>query len=133
MQRLSRTRRGGSAWQRGMAAEEAACAALVRDGWTILLRRARTPSGEIDIVAEKIEPGREGLLGFVEVKARPVMSQAAASVSARQQERLVAAAQILIGRHPEWRHGCIRFDVLLVDAAGRVRRIADAFRQMDPS
>lgn len=116
-----------------MAAEEAACAALARDGWTILLRRARTPSGEIDIVAEKLEPGREALLSFIEVKARPVMSQAAASVSARQQERLVAAAQILIGRHPEWSHGCIRFDVLLVDAAGMVRRITDAFRQMDPS
>ncbi|MGI4746157.1 MAG: YraN family protein [Janthinobacterium lividum] len=133
MQGLARTRRGGSAWQRGMAAEEAACSALRRDGWTILLRRARTPCGEIDIVAERLEPGTEALLAFVEVKARPILSQAAASVSARQQKRLLGAGQILLGRHPEWTHGCIRFDVLLVDAAGVVRRITDAFRQQNPS
>ena len=116
-----------------MAAEEAACSALRRDGWTILLRRAKTPSGEIDIVAERLEPGTEALLAFVEVKARPILSEAAASLSARQQDRLLGAGQILLGQHPEWTHGRIRFDLFLVDAAGTVRRIADAFRQQEPS
>lgn len=111
-----------------MWAEEAACRALVRDGWIILARRARTPSGEIDIVAERRMPGRPSLLAFVEVKARPVLAQAAVSLSARQQARLLAAGEILLGRHPEWRHEEIRFDLLLVDAAGSVRRIGDAFR-----
>lgn len=133
MQSLVRTRRGGNAWQRGLAAEEAACSALQRDGWTILLRRARTPSGEIDIVAERLGPDTETLLAFVEVKARPILSQAAASLSAHQQARLLDAGQILLGRHPEWTHDCIRFDLLLVDAAGTVRRIADAFRQQNRS
>lgn len=133
MQRRIRTRRGGSAWQRGMAAEEAACSALRQDGWTILLRRARTPAGEIDIVAERLAPGTEPLLAFIEVKARPILSQAAFSLSARQQGRLLDAGQILLGRHPQWLHGQIRFDLLLVDAAGTVRRIIDAFRQQDPS
>jgi putative endonuclease len=49
----------------GAAGEDAAARALVKDGWTLLDRNARTPSGEIDLVVE-----RKGTLGFVEVKAR---------------------------------------------------------------
>lgn len=98
-------------------------------GWTILARRARTAAGEIDIVA-RIQPrGAPTLLAFVEVKARPVLCQAATALTARQQARITAAAGILLGRHPDWMADGIRFDVMLVDAAGTVRRIADAFRQ----
>jgi putative endonuclease len=43
--------------------------------------------------------------------------------------RLLAAAEQILAEHPEWGQAGVRFDVLLVDAAGRVRRIADAFRQ----
>ena len=124
-----RQHRGSRAYALGVDAEDAACAALARDGWTVLGRRLRTPAGEVDAVAEK-----EGLLAFIEVKARPSLSGAAWSLSARQRARLLAAAEILLAEHPEWasagwgRAG-VRFDVLLVDAAGAVRRIADAFRQ----
>jgi putative endonuclease len=120
---LDRVTRGQEADRRGRAAEDAAVAALGRDGWTILGRRMRTPAGEIDLVAEKA-----GLLAIVEVKARPRLAEAAYALSARQQARLVAAADILLGEHPEWGRNGVRFDLLLVDAAGRVRRIADAFR-----
>ena len=120
--------RGRTAWRRGLQAEAAACAALERDGWTILLRRARTPCGEIDIVAER--PGT--LLAFVEVKARPALRAAAAALSQRQQERLLRAAEILLASHPDWTHDGIRFDLLLVDPTGTVRRIADAFRRQQP-
>lgn len=128
----ARARRGGAAWCRGMRAEDAACAALVRDGWTILLRRARTPAGEIDLVVERREPAGSSLLVFVEVKTRPLLSDAAASLSRRQQTRLLAAAGILLGQHPEWDQDSIRFDLLLMDAAGSIRRIADAFRIEQP-
>lgn len=124
----ARSRRGGAAWQNGMKAEDAACAALVRDGFALLLRRARTEAGEIDIVAERRIQGEPSLLAFVEVKARPVLSKAAGALSARQQARLLAAAGILLGLHPDWNHDSIRFDLMLVDAAGTVRRIVDAFR-----
>ena len=40
----------------------------------------------------------------------------------------LAAGEIALAEHPEWGRAGVRFDVLLVDDAGRVRRIADAFR-----
>jgi putative endonuclease len=118
-----RSQRGRDADRRGRAAEDAAAAALARDGWTLLGGRLRTKAGEIDLAAQK-----DGLLALVEVKARPRLSEAAWSVTARQRRRLIAAAEILLAEHPDWGPAGVRFDLLLVDAAGRVRRITDAFR-----
>ena len=89
----------------------------------MLGRRIRTAAGEIDIAAE-----RDGLLAFVEVKARPALADAAASLALRQRTRLMQAASIIIAEHPQWGRAGIRFDVMVVDKAGRVRRVADAFR-----
>ena len=119
----TRAARGRRAHALGVDAEAAACAALAREGWTVLGQRLRTPAGEIDVVAEK-----DGLLAFVEVKSRPTLSAAALSLSPRQRARLLAAAEILLAQHPGWGSAGVRFDVLLVDAAGAVRRVADAFR-----
>ncbi len=118
-----RQARGAAAHARGVAAEAAACAALQADGWTILARRLRTGAGEIDLVAE-----RDGLLALVEVKARPTLADAALALGPRQQARLLAASAVVAAEHPEWGRAGMRFDVVLVDAAGRVRRVADAFR-----
>jgi putative endonuclease len=118
-----RSRRGHEAYQRGRAAEHAAQLALEGDGWSILACRLHTPAGEIDIVAEK-----EGLLVIVEVKARPRLADAAYSLSLRQQARLISAADIILANNPQWGTNGVRFDLLIVDATGVVRRIADAFR-----
>jgi len=118
-----RSRRGKEAYHRGISAEYAAQLALERDGWSILARRLRTSAGEIDMIAEK-----EGLLVIIEVKARPRLADAAASLSDRQQARLISAAEIVLASNPEWGRNGVRFDLLIVDAAGVVRRIADAFR-----
>ena len=123
-----RSQRGTVAQARGLGAETAACQALDRDGWTILARRLRTAAGEIDIVAD-----RDGLLAIVEVKSRPNLAEAAAALTGRQKTRLLAAADIILGEHPDWGAQGVRFDVLVVDAAGQVRRIADAFRREDPA
>lgn len=117
-----------TAYATGIAAEDAACAALQNDGWTVLARRLRTQAGEIDVVAEKT-----GLLAIIEVKARATLAEAAACVPPRQWARLAGACDIVLSRHPEWGRNGVRFDLLLVDAAGRVRRIADAFRPGDPA
>ena len=114
---------GLRAQAQGVDAETLACARLTADGWSIRARRLRTPAGEVDVVAE-----RDGLLAFVEVKRRPTLAEAAASVGARQRARLLAAAEFLLGANPGWGRAGVRFDVIVVDDAGLVRRIADAFR-----
>jgi len=110
-------------YHRGLDAERAACEALARDGWTVLAQRLRTAAGEIDIVA-----ARPDLLAIVEVKARRRLADAAAALGDRQRARLLAAAEIVLADHPDWARDGMRFDLIVVDAAGRVRRIADAFR-----
>jgi putative endonuclease len=112
--------------RRGRHAEERAAAALVAEGWTILARRARTPAGELDLVAE-----RDALLAFVEVKARATLGEAAFALGPAQRRRLVAAAECWMAAQPDRGAAGMRFDVMLVDAVGRVRRIADAFRVGD--
>lgn len=107
----------------GLAAEQTACGALAAEGWSILGRRVRTKAGEIDAVAEK-----DGVVAFVEVKARPSLAMAAAALGPRQQRRLMAAAEILLSENPAWGEAGVRFDVLLVDRQSRVRRVKDAFR-----
>jgi putative endonuclease len=104
-------------------AEHLACQALAADGWSILGRRLRTQAGEIDAVAQK-----NGVVAFVEVKSRPTLAGAAASLGGRQQSRILAAAEILLADNPDWGLAGVRFDVLLVDGQRRVRRVADAFR-----
>ncbi len=122
----TRRQRGRTAYASGIAAEDAACAALTADGWAILARRLRTKAGEVDAVAEKA-----GILSIVEVKARPTLAEAATALTARQQARLLGACEIILGEHPDWGANGVRFDVLLVNPAGQVRRIADAFRLGD--
>lgn len=121
-----RTRRekGQRSYATGLDAEATARAALSADGWTILGQRLRTAAGEIDAVAEK-----DGLLAIIEVKSRPRLADAAIALSPRQRQRLLGAAEILLAENPGWGRAGVRFDLLLVDAAGAVRRIADAFRQ----
>ena len=120
---VGRQERGFAAQSRGRAAEGRVERALVRDGWDVLARRLRTPAGEIDLVAQ-----RDGLAAIIEVKSRPSLSEAAAALQPRQRSRLVAAAEVALAQNPGWGPAGVRFDVLLVDERGRVRRIADAFR-----
>lgn len=115
--------RGRAAQSSGLDAEAIACAALEADGWSVLGRRLRTPAGEVDLVVQK-----DALIAFVEVKRRPTLAGAAAALAPRQRARLLAAAEILLASHPEWANGDLRFDVLVVDRQGAVRRITDAFR-----
>ena len=121
-----RSQRGRIAYAIGIAAEDAACAALVKDGWTIHARRLRTKAGEVDAIAEK-----GGILAIVEIKARPTLAEAVLSLTARQQSRLLGACDLILGEHPDWGTNGVRFDVLVVNPAGQVRRIADAFRLGD--
>lgn len=97
---------------------------LLDEGWAVLARRARTPAGELDLVVR-----RGAMLAFVEVKARPRLAEAAFALGPRQRARLLAAAEAWLAGNPVEPTTELRFDVILVDAEGRARRIADALRE----
>ena len=84
-----------AAFRTGVSAEGRAAAFLMAKGYRILMKRFRTPYGEIDIVAR-----RRNLLVFVEVKARASLDEAAYAVTPRQQARIIAAAQAWLMAHP---------------------------------
>jgi putative endonuclease len=71
-----------AAFHTGISAESRACVYLIAKGYRILVRRFKTPQGEIDIVAR-----RRGLLVFVEVKARATLDNAAYSVTPPHRQR----------------------------------------------
>jgi putative endonuclease len=110
------------AFRFGLSAESRAAAYLVAKGYRILARRFRTSHGEIDIVAM-----RRGVLVFVEVKARDSFDAAAEAIGKRQQNRIIAAAQLWLAAHPEDAMRDMRFDVVLVVPGRLPRHLPAAF------
>ena len=110
------------AFRVGISAESRAAALLIAKGFRILARRYRSPVGEIDIVAR-----RRHLLVFVEVKARDKFDDAAWSVTERQRNRIIAAAEAWLARHGDERIEDIRFDAVLVAPRRIPRHIPAAF------
>ena len=93
-------------------------------GYRILARRARTPVGEIDIVARR---GR--VLAIVEVKARSSLDAAASAISARQRDRIGRAAAHFLANRPQGGDTTVRYDAMLV-APGRLPvHLPDAWRE----
>ncbi len=111
-----------AAFRLGLSAESRAAMLLIAKGFRIAARRWKTPLGEIDIIAR-----RRGTLVFVEVKARDRRDEAAEAVTERTRQRIVAAAELWLTRHPDDADRDIRFDVMLV-APGRLpQHIVNAF------
>ncbi len=111
----------------GQAAESEAERYLRRKGYRILARNARTPSGELDLVA------RSGsVLVFIEVKARRSSDYGGAvgAVNGRKRMRLVKLASQYLARHRLRNQPC-RFDVMLcgggTDAPAVIEHIEHAF------
>jgi putative endonuclease len=111
-----------AAFRFGLSAESRAAALLIAKGYRIAARRFRSPHGEIDIVARR---GRA--LVFVEVKARERPGDAAWSLTARQQARILAGAKAWLAAHPDDVSCYIRFDVILVAPRSIPEHIANAF------
>lgn len=104
----------------GLAAEEAALALYLAEGARLLARRWRCPEGEIDLI---VQAG--AVVVFVEVKARRRPDAAAGPVTPAQWRRLHAAASRFLAETTDGTADC-RFDVVLVDGAGRPERIVNA-------
>jgi putative endonuclease len=112
---------------RGDAHEAAAAAFLTRAGLSVLQRNVQCRYGEIDLVLRDAE-----VLVFAEVRYRAddTFGGAAASVDARKQRKLTAAARWFLQRHPRLAQCPCRFDVLAVSgpAPYAVNWIRDAFQ-----
>jgi len=114
-QRLKRKRQ--RAYWRGRAAEFVATIYLRLKGYHILARGYRKPFGEIDIIAR-----RGFLLIAVEVKSRQSMTDAAQSISRKQQRRIRRAMEAFVMEKPKYGGHDIRFDVILVTKFLRLPR-----------
>jgi putative endonuclease len=111
-----------AAFRTGLSGETRAAAYLIAKGYRILAKRFRTPYGEIDIVARK-----RNLLAFIEVKARASLDDAAYAVTARQQARIINAAQAWLMAHPEHADFELRFDAMLIAPRRLPRHLLAAF------
>ena len=120
---MSRARRGARSHQAGLAAEDIAARLYQSRGGAILARRWRCPAGEIDLIVRLAD-----CLVFAEVKRRAGAVDYD-PVTPQQWRRLEAAAETYILR-AETGQTPLRFDLVLVDAAG-VATIIENAREAD--
>jgi putative endonuclease len=112
----------------GALFEARACEALQRAGLTLLARNFHTRHGELDLVM------RHGdTVVFVEVRhrVRATHGDAASSVTATKQAKLISAAQLWLSQHPQHAHRPCRFDVVCYDGPAERARMSwwrDAFQ-----
>ncbi len=94
---------------------------LVCRGYRIHARRARTPVGEIDLIAR-----RRGVIVFVEVKRRATQDAAAEALSPGQRGRILRAAEWWLAKRPQFAEDTVRFDAILIGRTG-LRHLRGAF------
>ncbi len=108
-------------YRRGRLSEWIAAAALMARGYRILVRRCRTPYGEIDLIAVR---GRR--LAFVEVKRRGTQAEGQAAITPHQARRVARAAEFWISRHPALRDHDRGLDAMLVTPGRWPKYLPDA-------
>lgn len=119
---MQREWRGQIAYAAGHAAEDQVARHYARAGYAVIERRWRGAAGEIDLVCSN---GQDVV--FVEVKKSKSLAFAALRVSRRQMERIYATASEFLGGMPDGQLTPCRFDVGLVDDAGQIEVIENAF------
>lgn len=107
----------------GQRAEALAAEGLEARGYRILARKFVIPGGEIDIIAV-----REDAIAFVEVKARPNLDAAMASITETKRRRLARAVSVWLAKNPWAADGYVlRGDAVFVDGKRAPLHIEDAF------
>lgn len=101
----------------GAIFEERACTELRRAGLKLLARNYTTRYGELDLVMLD----RDTVV-FVEVRHRLSSSRgdAAASITAAKQAKLIRTAELWLAEHPSYASRACRFDVLSYDGPADV-------------
>jgi putative endonuclease len=105
----------------GRRAELIAALWLQLHGWRILARRARTPVGEVDLVAR-----RKGIVAFIEVKARATAEEADRSLDHFRLRRVAAAAEALAPRFAKAGED-IRIDAMFIVPGRLPRHVANVW------
>lgn len=123
MNKAARKTARKQAEQRGRRAENFAAWLLRFKGYKILEMRARTPHGEIDIIALK-----GNILAIVEVKQRPTLEQAKDALHNSNLSRIEEAAYFYQARRVKLDNKSIRFDAIYVMPGLRVKHVKDAWR-----
>lgn len=112
---------GALSHRAGFASEERVADHYVQRGASVIRRRWRGRGGEIDLVV------RDGaVLVFVEVKSSASHARAAERLGKAQVARLMGAAEEYLAGEPDGALTWTRFDVALVNAAGRVEVLENA-------
>ncbi len=113
---------GARSYHAGFAAEEQVAQLYGGSGRTICERRWRGSAGEIDLIARD----GDGVI-FIEVKQSATHAQAAEHLTPRQMTRIYASASEFLAGEPFGQNTECRFDVALVDGAGRIEILENAF------
>ena len=119
-----RRMRGRLAHLSGAMAEDSVARSLEGRGMTILARRWRGKSGEIDLIC------LDGpCLVFVEVKQSATHEEAAQRLGSAQQGRIMRAALEYCDKEGHAPLPELRFDAALVDRHGRIEILERAFEE----
>ena len=118
----ARRDRGRRAYNSGLAAEERAVALYTAAGLRLLETRWRGKSGEIDLI---LADG-DGIV-FAEVKQARTHAAAIASLRPAQMRRIHAAGSEYLAHCPKGQLTDVRFDLAVVDGAGRCDILEAAF------
>lgn len=106
----------------GVHAEQLAAQFLQQHGLALVGTNYRSRFGEIDLI---LRDGETLVFAEVRKRSRSDFGGAAASIDARKQQRLILTAQRYLGSLP--RVPPCRFDALLLDAAGNIEWVKNAF------
>lgn len=106
----------------GILAEYAALIYLTLKGYRLVAMRYKTKLGEIDLIVR-----RGKTLGFIEVKARATHADAAHAIHAKNQSRVMQAAQMFLIHHPSYQDYEVRFDAMLIAWYRWPRHLVHAF------
>jgi putative endonuclease len=109
----------------GRLAELLAAFIMTAKGYRVLARRARTPFGEIDLIAV-----RGQRLAFIEVKYRDRAMDPGAAVARRQAIRIARAAEQWAWSHPAYRNHRFGLDIIVISPWRWPRHLVDGLQPL---
>lgn len=113
---------GAVSYYSGLAAENQVAADYNRRGHETCQHRWRGKGGEIDLIARD----GDGFI-FIEVKKARDFARAVERLTQRQLQRIYNAAAEYLGQMPDGLNTPARIDVALVNGAGSIEIIENAF------